>query len=194
VATKVRPPQGSRSAKEPDRPGLSRFRGPRVSGATWRVGLVAVLVVGAFAAGLILPTEVLDYSRAQQNRPPIRTLAASFDIAPIYPEGYGCHCDSFTVIRSAPGLVWQDLIMDMYFNGTDILLSDPAMNATVSSGNGTLAVYDMAMGAWRSGGPEPVVVGQTLTFNTAGYDAAGDQLVVQAVSGSFTGRLELTIP
>jgi hypothetical protein len=164
---------------------------------SWRYSpawlLIAVVAV-MFALGVAVPLEIESYTAGQQKIVLDESLESSFRISYIGQwSGFGNHWYNYTVAYAAPGLVWGDLWMTVYFNGTSIEI--PPFGAEAVVNHATVGVFEFESGNWGpKGAVAPVVVGQTLSINTAAVGGDGNILFVSAVNGSFQGTFSLYIP
>lgn len=153
-----------------------------------------ILVVGAmFVLGVTAPLEIASYAAAHQKPHLDESLESSFRISYIGQwSGFGNHWYNYTVTFATPGLVWGDLWITVYFNGTTTEI--PTDAAVVLVNHGAVGDFSFATGTWHPGADAPVVEGQTMSLNTAIFGGDGNILFIAAVEGGFFGSLSLTIP
>jgi hypothetical protein len=161
----------------------------------WRqspVWLLAILIVGVFALGVIAPLEIASYSDQHQAVHVVESLESSFRISYVGQwSGFGNHWYNYTVEYAASGLNWSDLWMTVYFNGTTTSIESQTAHSVVN--NGTVAYFSFMLGDWR-GGSALVKAGQVLSIDTAEYASDGNVLFVVAINGPYSGSLSLVIP
>ncbi|HLY77689.1 MAG TPA: hypothetical protein VKT21_07375 [Thermoplasmata archaeon] len=153
-----------------------------------------VVVVGVmFAAGVAVPLEIAAYSAAHQTVYHDESLESSFRIAyQTQWSGFGHHWYNYTVGYAAVGLVWGDLWITVYFNGTTTEIPSNAAHAVVN--NGTVGYFSFGTGSWSRWALASVLVGETLSVDTAEFGGDGNVLFIASISGSFYGSFSLIIP
>jgi len=154
------------------------------------VGLVAI----AFVLGVVAPLEVSMYAVAHQKVAVDESLESSFRVS--YVEnwsGFGNHWYNYTVTYAALGLVWGDLWMTVFFNGTTTPIPSGYAHTVVNDGK--VATFNFVTGEWNPKGAVAFVeVGQTMSVDTAEFDGDGNTLYVAAINGTYYGTFSLVIP
>ena len=154
---------------------------------------LVALIVGMFAVGLAVPLEISSYSTTHHAPPADESLQTAFRI--FYStqwSGFGHHWYNYTVTFGAPGLVWGDLWMTVYLNGTTTPIGSVLAHSVVN--NATVGYFSFWSGAWTRGGSAPVLLGEILSIDSAEYEGDGDTLYITAIQGSYFGSLSQVIP
>lgn len=164
---------------------------------TWRqspVWLLIAVIAVMFAVGVSVPLEISMYAAAHVNPPKVESLQTSFRVAYLGQwSGFGYHWYNYTVSYAAVGVVWGDLWMTVYFNGTTTPIPSGLAHTVVD--NGTVGHFSFLTGAWNPAGARaPVRVGQTMSVDTAEFLGDGNLLFIAAINGTVSGSLSLVIP
>ncbi len=101
---------------------------------------------------------------------------------------------TFSVVSASGGLILNNLQFQIENpSGGVVTLAAPVFNVTGLTGS-TVAVYNMATGAWTSGGTLTVTNAMHFVLTTTtNLAASGDQLTVLG-QGSFSGQVPAAIP
>lgn len=158
--------------------------------------LLIAVVVSTFALGIAVPLEVSSYSNAHQKVAVDESLESSFRIS--YQTQWSVaenHWYGYKVTYGALGLVWGDLWMTVYFNGTTTPIQSGLAQTVVKDGNVTVAIFSFLTGTWNAKGAVALVLpGEAMNLDTAEFGGDGNTLFITAINGTYYGSMSLVIP